>query len=317
MFRIKEDINGGLETITIQNAATMEYVSIVPDFGGNVNELVLRKNGRLHPIIDGNQNISDFGGKAVFKGAKLVPFPNRLEDGTYTFEGKKYRLDLNYPEEHNACHGFIYDKGFTLIDFTEDRDCGTVKLFHKYTGFLPGYPFEFKTELNYSLTPDRGFGCLTRIENTGTNSMPVGDGWHPFFTFKKTVDDLELRLAAEQKIEVDERSIPTGASSDWRLFDNFNRIGNIGLDACFKLKPGKDGIQTTELRDGERDLKIQLWQETGDHKYNYLQLYLPPERLSIAMEPMTCNINAFNNTEGLIVLNPGDIFSAKYGVKLA
>ncbi|MEA3489371.1 MAG: hypothetical protein U9R44_03390 [Candidatus Omnitrophota bacterium] len=317
MFKIREDSSGGLKRLKIQNTATGEFVSIVPGFGANINELVLHKNGTLHPVIAGNRDISGFRGKGVFKGAKLIPFPNRLEDGTYTFEGERYQLELNYPEELNACHGFIYDKEFIIEGSAEKTDHASVKLVYHYNGFLPGYPFNCKIELDYTLGGSRGFRCRTCIENLGERSMPVGDGWHPFFGFQRKVDELLLRFPAEQKIIVDERSIPSGESLPYDLFDSLNRIGDIELDTCFRLKPGKDGIRISELYDRQKDVKLQLWQETGENKYNYLQIYIPPDRGSIAMEPMTCNINAFNNREGLIILRPEQKFEAGYGVKLA
>lgn len=68
--------------------------------------------------------------------------------------------------------------------------------------------------------------------------------------------------------------------------------------------------------DKEQNIKIEPWQEKGPNKYNYLQLYIPPDRNSIAIEPMTCNIDAFNNHNGLITLQPKESFDAKYGVRV-
>ncbi len=315
-FQIKEETPHGLKRIIIKNPETGEFVSILPRFGSNVNELSLAKRGASHKVIAGNQTAADFKDKSVFKSAKLIPFPNRIKDGAYIFEGNRYQLELNYPEENNACHGFIYDKEFEIEKREAHAIYASVKLSYHYTGFLPGYPFECRIELTYSLEKDRGFACRTTIENLGRTAMPVGDGWHPFFTFHKPVDELFLKLAAEEKIEVDERLIPTGRSSRYGRFDKSHKIGNITFDDCFKIKPGPRSIQVTELYDGEGEIGIQLWQETGKNKYNYIQVYTPPERTSIAIEPVTSNINAFNNLEGLIVLKPNEKFDAGYGVQL-
>ena len=78
----------------------------------------------------------------------------------------------------------------------------------------------------------------------------------------------------------------------------------------------KEGIAITELYDPQRDLRIVLWQETGKRKYNYLQIFTHPSRMSIAIEPMTCNIDAFNNKEGLITLKSDESFKACYGIRL-
>ena len=60
-----------------------------------------------------------------------------------------------------------------------------------------------------------------------------------------------------------------------------------------------------------------MWQEAGPGAYRYLQVYTPPGRESIAIEPMTCAPNAFNNGMGLIRLDPGEAFTASFGISLA
>ena len=317
MYRLREETSGGLKKVILEDPGTGVHLSVVPAFGANVNELVLVKNGKPYSVLSGNKDAGGFEGKGVFRSAKLSPFPNRLKDGTYTFEGKEYRLELNYPEEHNACHGFIYNKVFFLEKHTETEDSASVTFAHNYDGSLAGYPFNYKISLDYALSASDGFECTTTVKNTGKASMPVGDGWHPFFTFNKDVAGLELAFSAEEKIEVDDRLMPTGKKDHYRIFDTLKKIGNTCFDTCFKLMPGSTGCQTTELHDRESGVTIRLWQETGVGKYNYLQIFIPSERTSIAIEPTTCDINAFNNHEGIIVLKPGENFRGRYGVKLA
>jgi len=54
----------------------------------------------------------------------------------------------------------------------------------------------------------------------------------------------------------------------------------------------------------------------GYREYNYLQVFIPPDRMSIAIEPMTCNANAFNNKDGLITLSPGEVLTTVCGIEL-
>ena len=65
----------------------------------------------------------------------------------------------------------------------------------------------------------------------------------------------------------------------------------------------------------DMDFGFTIWQETGKYKYNFLQVYTPPHRKSIAIEPMTCAPDAFNNKDGLIVLGPFESFYAVCGIK--
>ena len=41
------------------------------------------------------------------RGQVLIPWPNRLEDGGYEFDGRRYQLPLTEPEQHNAIHGLV------------------------------------------------------------------------------------------------------------------------------------------------------------------------------------------------------------------
>jgi aldose 1-epimerase len=316
MFQVTEDTSGEMESVRITNTDSGEYVSIFPRFGANVNELVLQKNGTLYSVLAGNTDPDDFKGTNIFKGAKLLPFPNRLKDGEYIFGEGKYYMCINYPEEHNACHGFMYEMEFIAEDPEEYEEYAAVNFFCLYDGSLPGYPFPFKVLLDYTLSAKDGFSCRTRIENMGNNEMPLGDGWHPFLTLHRKIDGLLLRVKAEHRIEVDDRRIPMGFTEPYVIFNDLTPIGDLDLDTCLKISPDSNGRHITELYDPGQDLKLVLWQDTGKNKYNYLQIYTPPDRMSVAIEPMTCNIDAFNNHDGLIVLGKAQSFDAKYGIKL-
>ncbi len=41
------------------------------------------------------------------RGQLLLPWPNRIEDGTYEFDGRTHRLPLTEPSAHNAIHGLV------------------------------------------------------------------------------------------------------------------------------------------------------------------------------------------------------------------
>src|ERR1700729_3854054 len=40
-------------------------------------------------------------------GAPLIPWPNRLADGRYSFEGVDHQLALSESPKHNAIHGLL------------------------------------------------------------------------------------------------------------------------------------------------------------------------------------------------------------------
>jgi len=311
---ICESINS-IERVKLFSKSTGEYVSIIPGFGANVNEIVLLKNGKLHHLLNGNLDINAFENKGIYNSAKLFPFPNRIRDGKYSFSGNSYNLPLNYQEENNACHGFVYDKPFEMICSKITSKYIEATFNYVYNGENKGFPFPFIIELKYILSIKDGFTFETKVTNISTEPFPMGDGWHPFLSFNQNIDNHFLRFEADEFIEVDNHSIPNGNRKTYNKFNTLTQINKNEFDSCFKLNSNRD-IHSTELFNREKNLKIILWQEIGVGKYNYIQVYTPPERNSIAIEPMTCNINSFNNLDDLIILQPNGIFNASYGMKI-
>jgi len=315
MFEIKSEKIFEKKQIKIFNKNTEEYVAIIPECGGLVNELVLGKSGKNYSIIDGYTFAEDLSEFRMHKSSKLIPFPNRIKDGRYEYSGKSYQLPINHPAENHAIHGFIYDKKFKVTSSELNANEASINLEYIYNGDIEGFPFKYITEIIYTLTADDGLNCQTLVQNLGVTSMPLGDGWHPYFKFNKRVDELMLKIPTDIKTLVDDRLIPTGEILPFDNFSELTIISQITFDTGFRIA-GEEAFVETELFDPESNVKIIVFQETGENKYNFLQVYIPPLRESIAIEPMTCNIDAFNNKDGLIMLEPGAVFEGNYGVRL-
>lgn len=314
MFRIDDEKFGKFTRIKLVNTNSMEHVSVIPDFGANVNEIVLSKKALNYSILDGAKNYSELIKNEWYKGSKLIPFPNRILDGRYTFNRKSFKLPINFQSQKHAIHGLLYNQKFTVKDRTVSKKSSSILLEHLYLGRTDGYPFKFKVHIKYTLSGG-GFECNTVIKNEHSAKIPIGDGWHPYFRLKGSLADMLLRIPSTRQIEVDSRNIPTGEISPFEKFSSLSKIADEEIDSGFQLRK-RNGLAETEIVDQEHDLKLTVWQETGEMKYNYVQVFIPPSRKSIAIEPMTCNINAFNNGEGLIILKPKSTFNATYGVRL-
>ncbi len=70
------------------------------------------------------------------RGQVLLPWPNRIEDGTYEFDGRRHQLPLNEPELRNAIHGLVRWSAWT----TREREPSRVVVEHMLHP-QPGYPF--------------------------------------------------------------------------------------------------------------------------------------------------------------------------------
>jgi aldose 1-epimerase len=316
MMQIHEDSIGELKRIRIVDEISGRSLSIVADYGANINELVLVKDGRKLSVISGYSTAEALLEHSGARSDQLIPFPNRVKGGKYSFDGKEYLLPIN-PKHGHAIHGLLRDKKFVLKSKRAKEDSAMVNLAYDYRHELEGYPFDFKAELKITLGKN-GLVVDVKVKNTGKSEMPFGCGWHPYFKLDEKIDDTSLKLPSSTFLEVDGRMIPTGSRGTLNKFLRQRLIGAQEFDTCFALesKEGKKGKAKTILFSKEKKAKLVLWQETGNGRFNYLQIYIPPSRDSIALEPMSCPADAFNNKEGLVVLKPKQIFKAKYGVKL-
>jgi aldose 1-epimerase len=93
--------------------------------------------------------------------APLVPWPNRLRDGRYRFDGTEYQLPLTEPDKHNAIHGLLRWCGWRPVTVSSDRVEMGLRL-HP----TPGYPFTLDVRVGYRLRGD-GLTASTTATNLG------------------------------------------------------------------------------------------------------------------------------------------------------
>jgi aldose 1-epimerase len=248
------------------------------------------------------------------RGQVLIPWPNRLQDGRYEFEGRQHQLPLTEPEHANAIHGLVRWSVWTVAAREPDRVVMTHRLHPR-----PGYPFTLDLGIEYTLSA-RGLSVQTTAKNVGHDRCPYGCGAHPYLTVgTETVDATVLRAPARTVLQADGRGIPTGATpvagTDYD-FRELRAIAAMKLDHGFTdLERDEDGLASVELTNPESGVALALW---VDESYPYLMLFtgdLPEvKRSALAVEPMTCAPNAFRSGEGLIVLEPGGSVTSTWGI---
>jgi aldose 1-epimerase len=249
------------------------------------------------------------------RGQVLLPWPNRIEDGSYEFEGRRHQLPLTEVEARNAIHGLVRWAPWSVAERAPDR-VALEHLLHPQ----PGYPFALRLRIEYSLDAD-GLSVRTAATNAGDALCPFASGMHPYFTLgTPTVDALTLTVPARTVVASGPRGLP-GAAQDVEGTDyDFRRpraLGATQLDNTFTdLGPDDDGRTRVQLRDDESGVEVTVW---ADAAYTHLQLFtgdpLPDvSRRSIAVEPMTCPPNAFRTGEGVVRLEPGASWTGAWGI---
>lgn len=322
-----------LTEYVLEHSETGEFLSVIPGYGGLLRRLVLRKGSDLLALVKAPESPQALLADESYASAFLYPFPSRIRHGIYRFGGEDYALPMNETNRDNALHGFVHGKPFTVVGQETTPTYAQLVLRYDYTGHMAGYPFPFALTVTYELIqanqlPSGNFindrMCALRISysalNTGTKQCPVAFGWHPYFMFsKEPVDELTLSLPARTAISLDDDMIPNGrqATEPATTIDLRNRM----LDTPFALEPAAppatgEPFAETILTSRKTGIRLIVGQQTGPGKLNFLVCYTPPRRDSVAIEPQTASVNAFNSGDGLAILDPGDSLDGTIWVRL-
>jgi aldose 1-epimerase len=247
------------------------------------------------------------------RGQNLVPWPNRIRDGRYTFNGVTHQLALTEPARHNASHGLARYVPWVLVDKKTDAVTNHARIHPQ-----PGWPGTLEAMITHHVGPE-GLTVTVEATNVSDGELPFGYGAHPYLTVgESTVDEVALTVPAASYLEVDDRLLPVKISSvDGTAYDLRRGpvLGSAALDtAMTDLARDSDGRWRVNLVLGDRF--AELW---GDETMRWVQVFTggPNRDWSIAVEPMTCAPDAFNPgpTHGdLKVLAPGQAFVGQWGI---
>jgi aldose 1-epimerase len=241
-------------------------------------------------------------------GSTLVPWPNRIRDGRYTFDGTSYQLALTEPEAHNATHGL--GRWVRWAKVRQAPEAVTLRL-----DIVPqsGYPFEVRVDKTYALDPEHGLLVTIQARNRGRVRAPFGAGSHPYLSTRgHALADTTVQVPARERLVFDEQQIPVGtvpvAGTDHDLRRG-RRLRELRYDDGFTALTTRDGRGVAEVR--TRSGGARLW---FDETYRYLQVFTYEPLGGVAIEPMTCAPDAFNSGAGLMVLEPGGSWTGAWGV---
>jgi aldose 1-epimerase len=285
---------------------------------GDQRAVVVEVGGGLRTYSAGDHELLDGYGVDEMsrsgRGQVLLPWPNRIQDGSYEFDGRRHQLPINDVPEQDAIHGLVRWAGWQAHEHEPNR----VVMRHRIHP-QPGYPFSLEVGIEYLLSDD-GLRVSTTAANVGADPCPYGCGAHPYLRAGAGgVDAATLRAPGRTVLLSDERGIPVdsqpveGTEYDFR---RPRRMEGTRLDNAFTdLERDDDGLARVTLTEVEAGT-LTLWM---DEAYRYLMLFtgdpLPDvNRRSLAVEPMTCAPNAFRTGEALIRLDPGQSFTSTWGL---
>ncbi len=250
------------------------------------------------------------------RGQTLAPWPNRLRDGRYSFDGQDYQVPLDEPDKGNAIHGLVRWGNWRLMG--RESHCVTLAyLLHA----VPGYRFTLQLSNTYRLSSE-GLSVETHATNVGTVRCPYASGAHPYLSVGVPLDETTARAPGAVWLPTDARGIPTGRHPvQGTPYDlrNGRSLRDLKIDFAFtdleRDERGRAWVTLSTL-DGKRTSSLWL-----DDHYPYVELFTgdtladaPYRRTGLGVEPMTCPPNGFATHEDLISLEPGQSFSSSWGI---
>jgi len=224
----------------------------------------------------------------------LVPFSNRVADGSATFEGRVYQFPINMPPEPHSIHG----DGWRAAWKIEEAKAAKAILVHE----PEGTPFPYISRQIFELS-NNGLTATLEITNTGDQRVPVGFGHHPYFprTEGLTLEMPMTHVWLPDGRGIPEKKVPVPYSWD---FSTARHLAPLELDHDFTGGAGPISMH---------------WSETGirliieaEPIFEHVVVFVPKGRDYVCVEPVTNLANAVNlaatgrTDTGLQVLEPSE-----------
>ena len=250
--------------------------------------------------------------KHWFSGVTLAPWPNRLADARWSFEGKELVGEINDRLGH-ALHGLVASRTFDLVRQADDSVVLSFML-----GEDAVYPFEVIIEVEYQAKPD-GVDCRISAINLDAARVPVALGAHPYLPF---TEECELSLPAASVLEVDDRKIPTGESKPALEFGvvvgQARPMLGFNADDCFTDLSLANGESISQIRYPDGSV-TEVWQGAALPYTMVFTLREFPWQAgrtpAIGIEPQSAPANALASGKDLTWLDSGQSCSVSWGIR--
>ncbi len=249
-------------------------------------------------------------------GQPLIPWPNRLSEGRYQWDGQEFQAPINEVDKWNALHGFTRSHNWNVAANGPHEAVARLRLHPQQ-----GYPFILDLSVAYTLG-EGGLTVTNVARNIGTVACPYGHGAHPYISVGTAlIDEDTLTVPANTYLPTDERQIPVGREPVEGTPYDFRHgpsLGQVQVDHAFTdLTRDNDGLARVVLSSDSTGRSVTVWL---DGSYPYVMIFtgdsLDPvyRRRAVGVEPMTCPPNAFATGEDVLRLEPGKSVTTRWGI---
>jgi aldose 1-epimerase len=249
------------------------------------------------------------------RGQPLIPWPNRLEDGSYRFEQVEEQAPLSEPPTGNAIHGLTRWQPWQLFESGTGRAVLACTLHPQ-----PGWAWTLDLRITYRLS-ETGLDVALAARNRSTTRCPFGAGFHPYLAAPTgRVDDMELLVPASTRYQNDARGLPTGTEAVAGGDADFRAAAVIGerkLDVAYTdLTRDAQGMAVVEVRDPRTAGAVAV---RVDPSWTHLMVFTGDTvgaraRQGLAIEPMTGPANLLRSGDGLVTIEPDEVWEGTWAV---
>jgi len=299
-FRAETHDRGGNKVYTLHDDATGASASILPSYGFNLFDLRLPLAGEVRPVLVAADNFAEKPGHPAGNGTPILfPFPNRIRDGRFTFDGRQFQLPAtNGP---NAIHGFAMEASWDVVEHQASAHEAFLVGRYQISKHSPDkralWPTDAVLQIRFALA-GRRLSMSVTISNPTADDLPYGFGIHPYFRlpFSPGGDLAKTRvILPATKFWVLKDFLPTG---EIRPVDDRLDFRAGQPRAGLKLDDVLTGVEFVENRGAARLADVAKGAEfhlTFDDGFRELVVYTPPNRPDvIAVEPYTQTTDAIN-----------------------
>jgi aldose 1-epimerase len=234
----------------------------------------------MRPVTPGETNVLEMC------SFPLVPYANRIQEGTFEFGERRYRLPLNFGDHPHSLHGHGWQAPWQTGVLSRDR------LTLVYEHVADAWDWAYKAEQVFTIT-EEGLTLSLALKNLGDKPMPYSLGFHPYFPRHP---GSKLQASVKGMWLADSTMLPTDYVEAGRLVDlNAGQIVSKApfVDNTFTGWQGPAIITQPEL-----GLEIAL---TASANSSFLHAFIPEGTNFFCAEPTTAMPNAFNRPESLDV----------------
>jgi aldose 1-epimerase len=293
-------------------------LTLLPGFGCHWTNLRINTQGVWRDLLDPVQNYEElFQGKPSLGSYLMAPWANRIQYAAFEFEGKRYKLRNNFPDE-TAIHGDVRCRPWKVLEASEKK-IEAVLDSRDFEDF--NYPFALSFKHGIEVIENR-IVVQFFITNLDARRAPAGFGFHPFLKRRLSEKDEDIKvMVPARKVYPQEKCIPTGpADAVWGRFDlrSDKLFGTPGLDHCYTQ------LTENKIRVVYPGTNVEI-DFTLDSIFSHIVIYAPNKtdgvlcpRDFVAIEPQTLATNGFNARAagwagtGVKVLEPGEQWGGKW-----